>query len=319
MDLMQSANMARREWIDQPKCFLSEHLNGHWKLRTEWRIARSLHLPSLPQRQPHQVWGVSVVRDEADIIEFSVHHLLSQGIDHVLVADHLSQDSTGAKLVEMARHDPRIHVVRDREPGHFQKEKVSHLARVAWLCGAGWVVPFDADEFWFAPGESLADHLAGRDATVCSGRMVDLLPLGAGAVDLTTEFMLDRTGAGPRKVAFRAHPLALVGPGNHGVARVGSDEPGLIVAHVPYRSPNQMRRKFTAGASALRAAGASAAEGWHWVAGERYTEDQAAARWEAMRRGEAIAEIGWRGVDISQTERVLQWANWPLGDALRAD
>ena len=313
---------ARREWFDQPRCFLAEHLNGHWDARTERRVSRALALPPLPRRRPRdEVWGVSVVRDEADIIELSVAHLLDQGVDHVLVADHLSRDGTTEKLRDLAQHDPRVHVVADHEPGHFQKEKVSRLARAAWRAGARWVVPFDADEFWFAPGQPLARYLLEREATVVSGRMVDLLPLSA-PVARSTDFLVDRSGAGPRKVAFRAHPLALVGPGNHGVAREGADEPGLIVAHVPYRGPAQMRRKFALGASALRAAGASAAEGWHWVAGERYSEDQVAERWEAMRRGDGVEEIGWRGVDRSLTQRVLEWTCWPLdgeGQPQRAD
>ena len=307
----------RREWVDQPRCFLAEHLNGHWDLRTERRVSRALDLPRLPTRRPRdEVWGVSVVRDEADIIELSVAHLLDQGVHHVLVADHLSHDGTTEKLRDLAQHDRRVHVVADHEPGHFQKEKVSRLARAAWRAGAQWVIPFDADEFWFAPGQPLARYLLEREAAVVSGRMIDLLPLSA-PVERSTDFLVDRTGAGPRKVAFRAHPLALVGPGNHGVARVGPDEPGLIVAHVPYRGPDQMRRKFAVGASALRAAGASAAEGWHWVAGERYSVDQVAERWESMRRGDGVEEIGWRGVDPSRPQRVLERPCWPSDGAER--
>ena len=301
---------ARREWVDQPRCFVGEHLNGHWSARIEWRISRTFDLPSLPHRRRDQVWGVSMVRDEADIIGLCVDHLLDQGVDHLLIADNLSHDGTRQMLLDMARRDPRIHVALDREPGYFQKEKMSFLSRVAWRCGARWIVPFDADEFWFASAGSLAAHLRRTDAAVFSARMVNLLPQGELG-GRATEFMIDRSDTGPRKVAFRAHPLALLAPGNHGVARVGVDEPGLIVAHVPYRSASQMRSKFTTGATAIKLAGPSWAGGWHWTAGERFSDDEIAHLWGSMQEGAGVEEIGWRGVDTSSTERVLQWASWP--------
>jgi hypothetical protein len=46
--------------------------------------------------------------------------------------------------------DSRVHVVTDREPAYFQAAKMTRLARAAARAGADWVVPFDADELWFA-------------------------------------------------------------------------------------------------------------------------------------------------------------------------
>lgn len=311
LDRLPDVRDVRRDWIEQPRCFLGEHLNGHWDLRTERRISRTFDLPRLPRQSRDQVWGISMVRDEADIIELSVDHLLHQGADHLLIADNLSQDGTTQKLLDLARNDPRIHVAQDREPGYFQKEKMSYLARAAWRCGARWVVPFDADEFWFAPRVSLARYLRRTEATVFSAHMVDLLPTG-DQLSTTTEFMMESGRGGPRKVAFRSHPLALLAPGNHGVARVGADQPGLVVAHVPYRSPTQMRRKFRTGASAIKMTGGSWAGGWHWQAGDGLSDDQVARMWEAMGQGAALDEIGWRGVDAGASARVLEWACWPL-------
>lgn len=68
------------EWVRQPKLFLSEHLNGHWSWQTERAVGRALTFPRLPRnRQRRQLWGVSVVRDEIDIIDLTIDHLLNQG------------------------------------------------------------------------------------------------------------------------------------------------------------------------------------------------------------------------------------------------
>ncbi len=38
--------------------------------------------------------GISMVRDEADVISFTLAHLAAEGIDHFIVADNGSSDAT---------------------------------------------------------------------------------------------------------------------------------------------------------------------------------------------------------------------------------
>jgi glycosyltransferase involved in cell wall biosynthesis len=85
------------------------------------------------------VWGVSMVKDEADIVRWTVATIVEQ-VDHVLVADNGSTDGT-RQLVESVGAE----VVDDPEPAYYQSDKMSHLARVAASRGADWIVPFDAD------------------------------------------------------------------------------------------------------------------------------------------------------------------------------
>lgn len=306
----------RQEWFAQPKLYASEHFNGHWSWATERTVGRALTVPRLPKRRDDgAVWGVSVVRDELDIIGATVDHLLSQGVDHLLIADHRSADGTREALLERSSRDPRIHVVLDESTGHFQKEKVSRLAREAWRAGAGWVIPFDADELWFAQEGSLREFLHGTSADRLTARTINALPATAEPIGPSSELLL-ADAEGDAKVAVRAHPLVLIGPGNHGAARVGAATDGLFIAHLPYRSVEQVARKYRNGAQALDAAGAEAFEGWHWRAGARLSSGDLDLVWERMIRGEPVPNLAWAGVNPQLRARVLSWSTWDPQDLL---
>ena len=96
------------------------------------------------------VWAVGIVRDEADIVETVIRNLLAQGVERVVIADNLSTDATASVLERLAGSLP-VTVLSDRLAAHYQAEKTTLLARAAARAGAGWVLPFDADEVWTAP------------------------------------------------------------------------------------------------------------------------------------------------------------------------
>jgi hypothetical protein len=121
--------------------------------------------------------GVMLVRNEADIIRTNLLYHLASGIDQVLVVDNGSFDGTFEILEELATAG-RVHVFS--RPGAFlQSAMTIELAREAFLRGADWVVPIDADEFWHVP----------------NGRLRDVLDAAAGAGILEAEvvnFVQDR-------------------------------------------------------------------------------------------------------------------------------
>ena len=294
----------------QVKSYLREHLKGEWDWRLEMRVMRRVRLPRLPRDRPRRaVWAVGVVRDEADVIGESVQHMLDQGVDRVLVADHMSTDGTRELLAEMSRRDARVLVAHDSEPGHFQMEKVTWLSQAAWWAGARWIVPFDADEFWFAESGSVAEFLRPHDASIVRARTTNMLPLADVGPLRSREFLMNRA-PGDDKVAFRAHPAVLVGPGNHGVCRVGSTAVGLHVAHLPYRSPAQMARKYRVGAEALDAAHAPVDQGWHWRRGATMSMHEIDVVWRDMLAGRGVPELGWRPRGSLVRARPLSWRTW---------
>lgn len=270
-------------------------------------------MPGLPWRPGgSEIWAVAVVRDEADVIESSIRHLLEQGVDRVVVCDHRSTDGTLEILLALAAEEPRVRVTSDSHPGHLQAERITRLAHRAWWAGARWVVPFDADEFWFARGCHVADFLRGTPARTVRARVHNLVPYDP--VSLQTirsgRYRADRGTAAP-KVAFRAHPYVLVGPGNHGVNLRGNASTDAVVAHLPYRSPEQMGRKFRTGSLALDAAGDGPTVGWHWRAGARLGRAELVAIWDSLIAGEAVPSLGWEPEHLGPPMPWLAADAWP--------
>lgn len=216
------------------------------------------------------VWAVSLVKDEADIIETTVRHMASQ-VDRVLVADNGSTDGTLDLLYSMD-----IEVVEDREPGYYQSVKMSNLAEMAREQGAGWVVPFDADELWLPDEGTIAEVLTSLppEAMVCEATVFDHV-----AVPGETLSPWRRSQPLPlRKVACRAVEGLVIHQGNHDCAIPDEPHPlravwRLQVRHFPYRSPEQFIRKVRNGAAAYRATDLDESVGAHWRAYDEMDDD----------------------------------------------
>jgi glycosyltransferase involved in cell wall biosynthesis len=218
-----------------------------------------------------------MVRNEIDIIGFTISHLISQGVDRVLVADNNSSDGTSGLLADLSMSLP-VTVVADREPGYYQAWKMTRLARYAACSGAVWIIPFDADELWAAPGSRLKDFLANTEFEVVKARMMDYVP---HIIDDNNEpnpyrRISHRIADKPhiKKVAFRAHQLARIAAGNHAVRHPGPVGEGLEIRHFPYRSREQLRRKVDEGSKALAAADYLEEIGAHWRRGARMTDNE---------------------------------------------
>ena len=219
--------------------------------------------------------GVSMVRDEEDIIGATVRHLLGQ-VDAVLIADNRSIDGTRDVLADIEREHPgRLVVVDDPDPAYRQSEKMTALATRARLdLGADWIVPFDADEWWYSPFGRIADVLAGLAAQwlVVPAPLFDHVATGhdPDVVDPTERLGWRCVFPNPLpKVACRWRPDLVIAQGNHDAYYNGGAtrfEELLVVRHFPYRSVEQVVRKVRNGAEAYSAAGNTipATFGQHW-------------------------------------------------------
>lgn len=232
--------------------------------------------------------AVTMVRDEADIIAPVLMQLFAQGVDRIWVADNLSVDKTRPILEDLAVRHP-ITIIDDDEPGYYQSYKMTSLAQRAAAAGADWVVPFDADEWWYALDGTIATQLAACDATVIKARGYDHLPRRTDPDDPDDPNPIRRMGwrrahtqTWP-KVVFRATADVYIHQGNHDVERPGPRTEGLLeYRHFGYRSFDQMTSKVRNGKAAYEASTVHAMHGTHWRTLGALSDEGLAAEWQKL-------------------------------------
>lgn len=216
------------------------------------------------------IYGVSMVKDEADIIADTIANLIDQGVSRFLILDNNSTDETPEILAGF----PQVEVIPDPEVGYYQSRKITDLACRAAREGATWVVPFDADEHWYGVDGWLSDVFAAQPDEVTV--------LGAQVWSQWGVYREEAPHA-LRKVAFRAHPNVQVAQGNHNVTRPGARVDGLIeIRERQYRSFEQFCRKVRHGKVAYDATNMHRQEGAHWRRYGAMSDDELRAEWLAL-------------------------------------
>lgn len=231
-------------------------------------------------------FGISMVRDEEDIVVTTLRQMLRQ-VDAVIVADNGSTDLTRDMLAQLAADfRGRLFVVDDPEVGYFQSRKMSALAEMAMEKGAVWVVPFDADEYWtcgWGPiNEVLEQH--APDHGIVTAELYDHVCTGIDNTDIENPMVRIAWRRSTKlplpKVACRTAPGLVIEQGNHFArypipARI-SEGPAFIVHHYPYRSVEQIIRKVRNGAQAYAASDLPADMGAHWRQWGQFSDEQIA-------------------------------------------
>jgi glycosyltransferase involved in cell wall biosynthesis/uncharacterized protein (DUF3084 family) len=218
-----------------------------------------------------KVFGLMLVRNEADILAVNVQHHLAAGVDRLVIVDNGSSDDTRRVLRELAS-DTRVRFSRDEGP-YRQSEITTELAREAFLEGADWVLPIDADEFWVgADGASLRGALAGTDASALQVQLVNFAqrreqtaaepagllhltrrpPLPVGPIERIRELVEGQEigfveSLYPPKWISRASPTLGIGMGNHELS--GLDGPWqstdrIVCFHAPLRARDVLAAKM---------------------------------------------------------------------------
>jgi hypothetical protein len=243
-------------------------------------------------RKREQIWGIAMVRNEEDVIRYTALHMFNQGVDRLLIADNMSSDGTRDLLADLRRDFPVV-VADDTLPAYVQNDKMTVLGRLAYRFGARWVIPFDADELWFAEDASLGTFLASTEATKLQARMWNYLP--TTSTDPTVLNPFDRlTDREPEphaefvKMAYRSHPFIVGTNGNHNARRPGATTRRVHVAHFPYRSEEQFVRKFRIGGAAIDQTDFRVNVGSHWRAGAALTDSELAHCWHRLCKGEKL-------------------------------
>lgn len=216
------------------------------------------------------IYAVLMVKDEGDVIGGTLAHLVSEGVDGIVVADNLSTDRT-RDVLDSFSFDGDLVVLDDPDPGYRQSEKMTALADLAYQRGAEWVIPVDADEVWTAPLR-LADTLRSlpERTHVVGCAIWNHFP--SGLDEPGDPFQTIRWRQPERapldKACARWTPGMVIDQGNHSISRNGRKIPGagagLALRHYPYRSWEQFRSKVVNGAAAYKAADLPESMGAHW-------------------------------------------------------
>ena len=208
-----------------------------------------------------KIAAISMVRNEADIIESFVRHTLSFS-DHLFIFDHNSNDNT-KKIIDLliAEGLPISLFSLQHIIGHEQSVIMTELMRIAFEKGYSLVIPLDADEF-LLPDEKNADIRA----------LLSKLPINNQYLLYIKEYHIEKNTNGfilankclsknyydmLYKVivgsGFYRKTNCVIGQGNHNTRGENNELlkgillEGLHLAHFYYRSIDQMTSKVVIG------------------------------------------------------------------------
>ncbi len=209
-----------------------------------------------------KITAVMTVRNEQHVLATNIAHHRALGVDEFRILDNGSQDGTVEVITAMAERDPSVKWTTDDGP-YRQNEMVTELAREAFRHGADWVVPIDADEFWWTPTRSLKVALDGSDAGALVCQVDNFVQSAAVLHDHPTSLvtMIYRAQASgrhedakrlveeqkigfveityPPKLILRPTPSLTIALGNHSATGyAGEERPAtdVVVLHAPIRA-----------------------------------------------------------------------------------
>lgn len=233
--------------------------------------------------------AVMMVRDEEAVIATNLAYHRSLGVDEFWIVDNGSTDRTLGILAseELSHGDVRWR----SDPGPFlQSEVFTALASEAMAAGADWIMPIDADEFWWARDTALRMILSesqGLGGLLCEvdnfvqrrsvrqehrGSLASMTYRAEPAG--TAEDARERVEAGdigfveivyPRKQLLRASADLVIGTGNHqSLNQAGPIEETytIRVLHAPIRARSTLERRVQFG-ERIAAADSNPDSGWH--------------------------------------------------------
>jgi hypothetical protein len=229
-----------------------------------------------------KIYAIAMMRDEEDVAEHVVRHLLSSDIDGVIIAENLSADLTLNKQESVhawaAKNYPAVdfQIIHDAQPAYYQWSKMTALAHLAGRRGATIILPFDADEVWYAPEfPSLRAYFSaqGSDTWVFEAEMFNHIASGS---DLKTgnpfvDIQYRRSDLSTtKKIAFRYQDDVVLDQGNHVVAYQSRSDQilpsvgGLCIRHFQWRGEKHFLQKIKNGAAAYKLTDLPETIGSHW-------------------------------------------------------
>ena len=219
-------------------------------------VTRDQSLPSpatqAQQRLRMKLVAVSVVKNEADIIEAFVRHTHAW-VDEHFIFDHASTDGTREILFGLLREGLPLRLFTGTSIANLQQSRSNLLARLAFVeGGADWVLPLDADEILIATNRLELETMLSDGPEPCTVLLRNYSPSthdDADEVNPVRRIAYRQRGGGvtskvfvPRAMGLR--PDVAAGKGNHALycqdqAVPTRPLPNVWLAHFALRSPHQ--------------------------------------------------------------------------------
>jgi hypothetical protein len=261
-----------------------------------------------------QLWGLSMVRNEADVVEAFVRHNL-RFLDGLTVIDHRSRDGTTEILGALQHELSPLDVVADSTPAFFQAERMTEMARRLFADRrADYVLLLDADEFIKVKSRASLERALGTLPPEAHGlaRWAQYVPEQFDLPLCSSHFRWRRDFDRrlPDKAVlsryFLSNPSQYVVSGNHLVddpvrkkppvhIRFARDE--LVIAHLPVRSKAQLTTKIVVSYPAhLATAPINVQQAHHWR-----------ALYESLRDGSNLSNTVLRDIACNYGLPTDQW------------
>ena len=212
-----------------------------------------------------------LVRNEMPHMSSAMAHFTTL-FDEVHVVDHLSDDGTREALGNWNSEDCAVHIYHFDNPGYFQSELMTFLAREqAERTDVDWIFFLDFDEY--LPFQTRQEFeqalLQHRFDSVIKMRWHNLIPKSFGnAHHLGAEYLVPPFASDYVKIAVQPKRLPnrdrfIVEQGNHSLRLAPGRDPveaefAFGVFHIPIDSEDQLRAKIATGVEAYAP---------HWQAG----------------------------------------------------
>jgi hypothetical protein len=186
----------------------------------------------------------------------------ARGIDFVVATDHRSVDGT-TDILRRFEAEGRLHYIREDADQISQADQMTRMARIAATeHAADWVVPSDADEFWWPRRGSFHEILEAvpPEVGVVRGFIRTFAPRPEDGRSFAERMTLLSRPVHDHEniyltnvhVIHRAHPAVNVIRGFHdaycdGLGRLVRKWCPLEVLHFPNRTARQSARKYSQG------------------------------------------------------------------------
>lgn len=230
------------------------------------------------------VAGICMVKDEDDMIYYSLAGNYRQGIRRFVVINNLSTDGTPEEVRRFRNDYPEalVYLLEDADPVFQKYKKISAAAEFAHsLWKAKWILPFDTDEVLFSYNQSLYTILQQLDSKhQCIGlarRNHVIMPFYDESESNPLKRMTYRKkqdhceNDGYSKIFVRWKPGMTIGQGHHRVSFKDQTIPvtvlgkdyGLVLREYQFRSKEQTRKKIVNGGKAYQTI-TNVQGGRHW-------------------------------------------------------